>query len=40
MEHVRDRVIYNYSGYTITAQFFPDGSADVVYDSGLFRAAY
>jgi hypothetical protein len=36
--HRRDRVIYNYSGYTITVHFLPDGSVDVIYNSGFFRA--
>jgi hypothetical protein len=38
IEHRRNRLIYNYGSYTVEAHFFPDGSVDVVYDSGLFRA--
>jgi hypothetical protein len=37
IEHVRDRLIYNYGSDTIEIRFLPDGSADVIYDSGLFR---
>jgi hypothetical protein len=37
LEYRSDRVIYNYGSYTVEAQFFPDGSVDVVYDSGLLR---
>jgi hypothetical protein len=38
MEYVRDRVVYNYGDYTVEVRFLEDGSADVIYDSGLFRA--
>jgi hypothetical protein len=38
MEYVRDRVVYNYGDYTVEVRFLKDGSADVFYDSGLFRA--
>jgi hypothetical protein len=30
--------VYDYGSYTVGVHFLPDGSADVVYDSGLFRA--
>ena len=38
IEHVRDRIIYNYGSYTVQARFLADGSVDVIYDSGLFRS--
>jgi hypothetical protein len=38
MEYVRDRVVYDYSGYTVEVRFLKDGSADVVYETGLLRA--
>ncbi len=38
LEYGRDRVIYNYGSDTVEIHFLPDGSADVIYDSGLFRA--
>jgi hypothetical protein len=37
LEHRRDRIIYNYGSYTITAVFNPDGSVDVIYNSGFLR---
>lgn len=37
MEHQRDRIVYNYGDYTVEARFIPDGSVDVVYNSGLMR---
>jgi hypothetical protein len=37
MMHRRDRVIYNYGSYTVTVHFLPDGSVDVIYNSGLLR---
>jgi hypothetical protein len=37
MEHRADRIIYNYGDYTVEARFLPDGSVDVVYNSGLLR---
>lgn len=37
MEHQYDRIIYNYNDYTVEARFRPDGSVDVVYNSGLLR---
>jgi hypothetical protein len=37
MEHRSDRIIYNYGDYTVEARFLPDGSVDVVYNSGLLR---
>jgi hypothetical protein len=36
--HRRDRVIYNYGSYTVTVHFLPDGSVDVLYNSGLLRS--
>jgi hypothetical protein len=38
MEYTRDRVIYNYGSDTVEVRFLPDGSVDVIYDSGLLRA--
>jgi len=38
MEYVRDRAVYNYGDYTVEVEFIKNGSVDVVYDSGLFRA--
>ncbi|HKI32239.1 MAG TPA: hypothetical protein VKA46_10250 [Gemmataceae bacterium] len=38
MEYTRERVIYNYGSDTVELRFQKDGSADVMYDSGLLRA--
>jgi hypothetical protein len=35
--HRRDRIVYNYSGYTVQVVFVADGSVDVVYNSGFLR---
>ncbi len=37
MEHLRDRIIYNYGDHVVEARFLPDGGVDVVYNSGLLR---
>ena len=37
MEHRADRIIYNFGEYTVEARFLPDGSVDVIYNSGLAR---
>jgi hypothetical protein len=37
IEYLTNRIMYNYGSYTVEAVFLPDGSVDVVYDSGLFR---
>jgi hypothetical protein len=37
MEHRADRIIYNYNDYVVEVRFLPDGSVDVVYNSGLLR---
>ncbi len=37
IEHVRDRVVYNYGSYAVEVQFYPDGSVDVIYNSGFLR---
>jgi hypothetical protein len=37
MEHRANRIIYNYNDYVVEARFLPDGSVDVVYNSGLMR---
>lgn len=36
--HRRDRVSFNYGSYAVDVLFLPDGSVDVIYNSGLFRA--
>jgi hypothetical protein len=36
--HRRDRIVYNFSGYTVQVLFLPDGSVDVIYNSGFLRA--
>jgi hypothetical protein len=38
IEHVWRRTVYNYGSYTVEVRFLPDGSVDVMYDSGLLRA--
>jgi hypothetical protein len=38
MEHRPNRIIYNYGSDTVEVHFLPDGSADVIYNSGLLRA--
>jgi hypothetical protein len=35
--HGPDRISLNYGSFTVGAHFFPDGSVDVVYDSGFLR---
>jgi hypothetical protein len=37
IEHRSNRIIYNYGSDLVEVHFLPDGSADVIYDSGLFR---
>jgi hypothetical protein len=37
--HGPNRLTYDYGSYAIRVLFFPDGSVDVVYDSGFLRAA-
>jgi len=32
-----NRIIYNYGSYTVEAVFYPDGSVDMVYNSGFLR---
>ena len=38
IEHVRNRIVYNYGSYAVDVRFLPDGSVDVIYNSGLLRA--
>ena len=38
IEHVRNRIVFNYGSDTIEVRFLPDGSLDVIYNSGLLRA--
>jgi hypothetical protein len=37
MEHRSDRVMFNYGSYVVEARFLPDGSVEVVYNSGFLR---
>jgi len=37
IDYATDRVIYNYGAYMVTSRFLPDGSVEVIYNSGLFR---
>ena len=37
IEHRSDRVVFNYGSYATEVRFFPDGSVDVVYNSGFLR---
>jgi len=37
VEHRSDRVVFNYGSYTTEVRFFPDGSVDVIYNSGFLR---
>jgi hypothetical protein len=37
IQHRRDRIIFNYGSYTIEVVFLPDGSVDVIYNSGFLR---
>jgi hypothetical protein len=36
--HGPDRITFNYGSYAVRVRFLPDGSVDVVYDSGFLRA--
>jgi hypothetical protein len=37
IEHVRQRIVYNYGSYTVEVRFLPEGAVDVIYNSGLLR---
>ena len=37
LEQMSDRIVYNYGSYVVEARFFPDGSVDVLYNSGFLR---
>jgi len=37
IEHVRRGIVYDYGSYTVEVQFLPNGSVDVIYNSGLLR---
>jgi hypothetical protein len=37
VQHRRDRIIFNYGSYTIEVVFLPDGTVDVIYNSGFLR---
>ena len=40
IEHRYNRVIYNYGSDSVEVEFLSDGSADVIYNSGLRRSPY
>jgi hypothetical protein len=37
IQHVRQRIVYNYGSYTVEVRFLPDGGVEVIYNSGLLR---
>jgi hypothetical protein len=37
IQHRYNRTVFNYGSYSVEAVFLPDGSVDVVYNSGPFR---
>lgn len=37
VEHRADRVLYNYGTYQIQTHFVPDGTVEVIYNSGVLR---
>jgi hypothetical protein len=37
LEHRADRSVFNYGSYTVEVRYFPDGTVDVVYNSGFLR---
>jgi hypothetical protein len=37
LEQRSDRIIYNYADYIVDVRFLPDGSVDVIYNSGFLR---
>ena len=37
LEHTPTRIVYNYGSYAVEARFQPDGSVDVIYDTGFLR---
>jgi hypothetical protein len=38
IEHIAERIRFNYGTYFVEARFLPDGGVDVVYNSGYLRA--
>ena len=40
IEHRYNRLIYNYGSDSVEIEFLSDGSADVIYNSGLRRSPY
>ena len=40
IEHRYNRLIYNYGSDSVEIEFLTDGSADVIYNSGLRRSPY
>ena len=37
VEHISDRIRFNYGSYYVEARFLPDGAVDVIYNSGFLR---
>jgi hypothetical protein len=37
VEHIGDRIRFNYGNYFVETRFLPEGGADVVYNSGFLR---
>jgi hypothetical protein len=37
LTHRPNGLMYNYGSFSVTVTFYPDGSVDVIYNSGLFR---
>jgi hypothetical protein len=37
VEHISDRIRFNYGTYFVEARFLPDGGVDVLYNSGYLR---
>jgi hypothetical protein len=37
VEHIGDRVSFNYGSYTVEVRFFPDDSVEAIYNSGFLR---
>jgi hypothetical protein len=40
LEHVWAKTVFNYGSYTVEVRFVPDGSVDVIYNSGPCRELY
>jgi hypothetical protein len=37
LQTLADRIVYNYGSYMVEARFMPDGSVEIVYNSGFLR---